>query len=68
MTYKLTLDGRDLHYYPAQKARGWGPTSSTTGEPGKRITWPKREDAEKWAAVERVFCTGAVVTEIAHER
>lgn len=60
MTYTLTLDGYALHHY-GRGVYGWGPTSSTTGEPGRLVEWTKREDAEKWAAVERVFCAGAVV-------
>lgn len=68
MTYTLTLDGRALHYYPDLKSRGWGPTSSLTGTPGQPITWSNRKDAERWATVERVFCAGAVITELEPER
>ena len=36
MTYTLTLDGLALHHY-GQGVYGWGPTSSTTGQPGRLV-------------------------------
>ena len=38
MTYTLTLDGLALHHY-GQGVYGWGPTSSTTGQPGRLVEW-----------------------------
>ena len=64
MTYTLTLDGQALHHYGAG-VYGWGPTSSTTGQPGQLVEWTLRAEAEAWAAARPVFCAGAVVGEAA---
>ena len=61
MNYILTLDGLSLHYYAGQGAYGWGPVSSTTGEPGRLVEWTMRDEVEAWAAARPVFCAGAVI-------
>jgi len=61
MTYILTLDGLPLHYYAGQGAYGWGPVSSTTGQPGTLVEWALRAEVEAWAAARPVFCAGAVI-------
>ena len=63
MTYILTLDGLSLHYYAGQGAYGWGPTSSTTGEPGQLVEWHMQCKAEDWMTKRRVFCAGAKIIE-----
>lgn len=60
MTYTLTLDGLALHHY-GQGVYGWGPTSSTTGQPGRRVEWTMRTEAESWMQARAVFCAGAQV-------
>lgn len=59
--YILTLDGLALHHYAGQGAYGWGPVSSTTGEPGTLVEWALRAEVEAWAAARAVFCAGAVI-------
>ena len=63
MTYTLTLDGLALHHY-GQGVYGWGPTSSTTGQPGQLVEWSQRFEAEDWISKRPVFCNGAIVTEM----
>lgn len=67
MPYTLTLDGSDLHRYAlaGTTACGWGPISSITGRPGRRVEWATRSEAEARAASSPVFYRGAVVREIA---
>ena len=60
MTYTLTLDGLALHHY-GQGVYGWGPTSSTTGQPGRLVEWVMRAEAERWMQARAVFCAGAQV-------
>lgn len=62
MTYTLTLDGYALHYY-GRGVYGWGPTSSTTGQPGRLVEWTMRCEVEDWIQERAVFCTGAVIEE-----
>ncbi len=62
MTYTLTLDGCALHHY-GQGVYGWGPTSSTTGQPGRLVEWSMRCEVEDWMQARRVFCAGAVIEE-----
>lgn len=66
MTYTLTLDGHALHHY-GQGAYGWGPTSSTTGQPGQLVEWTMCAEVESWMQARAVFCAGAVV-EVAYTR
>jgi len=63
MTYCLVLDGLSLHYYAGQGAYGWGPVSSTTGEPGTLVEWYMQCEAEEWMTERRVFCAGAKIIE-----
>ena len=58
--YILTLDGLPLHHY-GQGVYGWGPISSTTGEPGRLVEWALRGEVDAWAAARPVFCAGAVI-------
>ena len=60
MTYTLTLDGLALHHY-GQGVYGWGPTSSTTGQPGRLVEWVMSAEAERWMQARAVFCAGAQV-------
>jgi len=61
MTYCLVMDGLSLHYYAGQGAYGWGPVSSTTGQPGTLVEWHMQCEAEEWMAERRVFCAGAKI-------
>nr|WP_059392993.1 hypothetical protein [Pseudomonas toyotomiensis] len=65
MTYTLILDGLALHYY-GNGVYGWGPISSTTGQPGQRVEWSMRCEAASWMQARTVFCTGAVIEETRH--
>ena len=56
--YTVTLSGLVLHRYGA--ACGWGPYSSTTGEPGNPVTFNSRADAQAWIDARPVFALGAV--------
>lgn len=62
MTYTLTLDSCALHHY-GHGVYGWGPISSTTGQPGRLVEWTMRAEVEAWAAARPVFCAGAVIKE-----
>lgn len=62
-TYTLTLDGLALHHY-GQGVYGWGPTSSTTGEPGRLVEWTMRTEVADWMQARAVFCAGAVIEEV----
>lgn len=60
MTYILTLQGVALHHY-GQGVYGWGPISSTTGQPGRLVEWAMRCEAEAWVERQQVFCRDAVI-------
>lgn len=62
MSYCITLDGLHLHHY-GQGVYGWGPVSSTTGQPGQLVEWTLRCEAEEWISKRPVFCSGSTVTE-----
>ena len=59
--HTITLHGLALHHY-GQGVYGWGPVSSTTGQPGTLVEFRSQAEAEAWMQERRVFCTGAVVT------
>ncbi len=60
VNYTLQLNGLSLHHY-GQGVYGWGPTSSTTGQPGRLVEWTMRYEVEDWMQTHAVFCAGAVV-------
>jgi|LSQX01.2.fsa_nt_gb hypothetical protein len=61
--YTISLDGKHLHHY-GQGVYGWGPVSSTTGQPGRLVEWSMRCEADDWMQARAVFCAGAVVKEV----
>lgn len=60
MTYILTLQGVALHHY-GNGVYGWGPISSTTGEPGRLVEWTMRSEVEAWIERRQVFYRDAVI-------
>ena len=63
MTYIVTLNAVSLHYY-GQGVYGWGPISSTTGQPGQLVQWTMREEAQHWIDTRGQFSRGALVQEL----
>ena len=60
MTYILSLAGLSLHHY-GRGVYGWGPISSTTGQPGRLVEWTMRSEVEAWLQARAVFCSGAKI-------
>lgn len=60
MTYILTLQGVALHHY-GNGVYGWGPISSTTGQPGRLVEWTIRSEVEAWIERRQVFYRDAVI-------
>ena len=61
--YIVTFRGAALHHY-GQGVYGWGPRSSTTGQPGQLMQFSMREEAQHWIDTRGQFSRGAVVQEL----
>lgn len=59
----VTFQGTSLHHY-GQRVYGWGPRSSTTGQPGQLVQFHTFADAQHWIDTHGQFSRGAVVQEL----